>query len=171
MNRLSRIALASTAALVLATPVLAQTADTGTTIPPSQGAVSGRSGIIVKQEPGQALSSDLVGMTVMGRRGETVGEVSDLIVEDGRVVGAVLNVGGFLGLGAKEVGVPWSALTLSRIGGGAVAVVALDKDQLGSMPAFKTRAEVDAEQSLQPKPTTGSTGSATGSMGGGTTKQ
>lgn len=121
--------------------------------------------VIAEQESGQTLSSDLVGMKVVGADDETIGEVSELIVENNQVTGAVLEVGGFLGLGAKKVGVPWDALSMTEKDGSLTASVSLTKEQLTSMPEFKTIAEAKAERS---RATTGTTGAATST--GGTTR-
>lgn len=117
--------------------------------------------VITEQQSGQTLSSDLVGMKVVGSNDESIGKVSDLIIEDNQVVGAVLDVGGFLGLGAKKVGVPWDALSVTEADGSVVANVTLTKEELADMPEFKTLADAKAEQSRQPAMGTGTTGGAT----------
>jgi sporulation protein YlmC with PRC-barrel domain len=56
-------------------------------------------------------SSQIVGSAVYNDRDERIGAVDDLIVgQDGRISEAVLSVGGFLGLGAKLVAVPYDRL-------------------------------------------------------------
>ncbi|TKT42616.1 photosystem reaction center subunit H, partial [Rhizobiaceae bacterium LC148] len=46
---------------------------------------------------------------------ESIGDVNDLIIEeDGGVVAAVVGVGGFLGIGEKDVAVPMDKITMSR---------------------------------------------------------
>jgi hypothetical protein len=56
-------------------------------------------------------SSRIVGATVYNDGDERIGTISDLIVTpDGRISEAVLSVGGFLGIGAKLVGVPYDRL-------------------------------------------------------------
>ena len=56
-------------------------------------------------------SSQIAGATVYNDRDERIGSVDDLIVgQDGRISEAVLSVGGFLGLGAKLVAVPYDRL-------------------------------------------------------------
>lgn len=115
--------------------------------------------VMTEQQTGQTMSSDLIGMKVVGSNQESIGKVSELIIEDNQVVGAVLDVGGFLGLGAKKVGVPWDALSVSEVEGSTVANVTLTKEELSDMPEFKTIADAKAEQSRQPA--TGATGGAT----------
>ena len=56
-------------------------------------------------------SSQIVGATVYNDRDERIGSVDDLIVgQDGKISEAVLSVGGFLGIGAKLVAVPYDQL-------------------------------------------------------------
>ena len=60
---------------------------------------------------GDWLASTLIGRTVTNAQGETLGDINDLIVdEQGTVVAVVIGVGGFLGMGEKDVGVRYSAL-------------------------------------------------------------
>jgi sporulation protein YlmC with PRC-barrel domain len=62
--------------------------------------------------PGDAVSVDAYrGRDVFNRAGEKIGSVTDLIIDvDGKISAAILSVGSFLGLGEKEVAVPFSAL-------------------------------------------------------------
>lgn len=188
MNKWSRIAVTSTVALALATPAFAQSTapvpeaaprteqpapnSSGTGMPDSQapavGGSDSRAGtsaegeVIVEQRDGQTLSSEIIGMKVVGTQGETLGEVSELLIDDTRVTGAILSVGGVLGLGAKEVGVPWDAVSMSDQQGTPVAMVALTKEQLSDMPEFKTLADAKAEESRT---------APTGTTGGGISTQ
>ncbi|MEP3435979.1 MAG: PRC-barrel domain-containing protein [Hoeflea sp.] len=51
-------------------------------------------------------ADDLIGRTVYGANDENIGEVGDvLLTADNRVEGFVLDVGGFLGMGEKEIAV------------------------------------------------------------------
>ncbi|MFD2032266.1 PRC-barrel domain-containing protein [Ancylobacter dichloromethanicus] len=64
------------------------------------------------QSAGQWLGSDLTGTEVVTSNDEELGSISDLVVErDGRIVAAVIDVGGFLGIGAKPVAVSFASLT------------------------------------------------------------
>ncbi|MEQ8815591.1 MAG: PRC-barrel domain-containing protein [Thalassobaculum sp.] len=190
MKKWSRVAVTSAVALALASPAFAQSADTDPMAKPSAEspaagssstvapaaeapAVTTDGDVIVAQESGQTLSSDLIGMKVMGTSDESIGSVSDLIIADGRVVGAVLDVGGFLGLGAKQIGVPWDAMNVTRHDGSTLATLPLTKEQLTSMPEFKTLADIEAEQDRKAATSATGTGagSATGTVGSGTPKQ
>ncbi len=82
-------------------------------------------------------TADLEGATVYGRNDETIGSVSALQVgTDGKITNAVIDVGGFLGMGAHSVMLPFSQLTVLRETDGSDVRVHLDttKDKLKAMP-------------------------------------
>jgi ribosomal 30S subunit maturation factor RimM len=57
--------------------------------------------------------SEIVGRTVVNGSDETIGEIEDLMIGSHENVPSVeLSVGGFLGIGAKHVIVPYSALAI-----------------------------------------------------------
>ena len=57
-------------------------------------------------------ASDLIGADIKTTGDEEVGSVSDLIIDqDGRVVAVVVGVGGFLGMGEKDVAIGWDDVT------------------------------------------------------------
>lgn len=47
--------------------------------------------------------------------GTAIGDINDLIVdgESGQMIAAVIGVGGFLGIGQKQIAVPWTSLTVN----------------------------------------------------------
>jgi sporulation protein YlmC with PRC-barrel domain len=93
---------------------------TGTT-----GIDTGDASTGVAQAAGQLLRADrLVGLNVTGVDDAGLGEVSDLLVnlDAGQVLYAVVSYGGFLGIGANSVPVPWSSLRVETLDGGAPAL-------------------------------------------------
>lgn len=57
--------------------------------------------------------SDLEGKAVYGTEGENIGDISDVLVsQDGSVNAVIIGVGGFLGIGEKDVAVQMNALQL-----------------------------------------------------------
>jgi len=63
----------------------------------------------------QLTTEDLQGAEVYGSDDQNIGEVSELILaEDGKITQAVLDVGGFLGLGEKRFAVPMEELEILR---------------------------------------------------------
>lgn len=61
-------------------------------------------------------ASTINGDEVKNRDGESLGNIKDLMIdtESGRIAYAVLDFGGFLGIGNKLFAVPWGALTVDR---------------------------------------------------------
>ncbi|MBB4041484.1 sporulation protein YlmC with PRC-barrel domain [Microvirga flocculans] len=66
---------------------------------------------MTKMDADQMMASDLIGTRVISANNESIGDINDVILgRDGRVMAAVVGVGGFLGIGEKDVAVPFSAL-------------------------------------------------------------
>lgn len=59
-----------------------------------------------------AQGDTIKGSTVRNQQGESIGDVQDVVVDlrRGQVAYAVVGVGGFLGVGEKNVAVPWDRL-------------------------------------------------------------
>lgn len=80
---------------------------------------------------------------------DDVGEINDVILgRDGQIKAVVLGVGGFLGMGEKDVAVPMQDLKFVKNGDGPTdyfLVVNANKDVLTSAPAYVS-AEVKADQ-------------------------
>jgi len=75
---------------------------------------AGRGTFVERQQAGQFLSSKLVGTTVYGSNNERVGDVNDVLMDrDGKAQALVIGVGGFLGIGEKDVAVPFNAVEFS----------------------------------------------------------
>ena len=87
------------------------------------------SGPIASLGPNYIVASDLTGTNVYGARGEDIGEINEVILSrDGKVVAVVVGVGGFLGIGEKDVAIPFNAIeiqakddTNSPVGGRVLA--------------------------------------------------
>src|SRR5712692_5818486 len=60
--------------------------------------------IVQSQKPDQWLASKFKGTDVIGADDQKVGDVSDILFDkNGKILAYVVSVGGFLGVGAKEV--------------------------------------------------------------------
>lgn len=70
---------------------------------------------------------------------QSIGKIDDLVIGmDGRVQGVVISVGGFLGVGDKNVALSWNDLRFVRSSeGDALVYVEKAKNDLEQMPAFK----------------------------------
>jgi sporulation protein YlmC with PRC-barrel domain len=130
--KLQILTLAGALALAAAPPFgqgSAQTAGTsGATVP-----------FVTQQPANEWLARVFIGQAVHNAAGETVGDIKDLVFNrNGQISTVIIGVGGFLSMGEKSVGVPFSALTFN-VGktGERVIVVALSKEGLVKAPEFK----------------------------------
>lgn len=65
---------------------------------------------IVAQTPGHRLGTQILGANAVSSDGETVGNVEDFLLDEHhRVVGLVVSVGGFLGIGDRDIAIPLHA--------------------------------------------------------------
>jgi hypothetical protein len=142
-----RIALLATVAALAVTPAIAQQSTTpapSQPAPQAQPAPSTQPGGMTKsfvdtQTADQWSASKLIGLKVIGNGDENIGSISDLLVTDnGTVVAAVVGVGGFLGIGQKDVAVAFDAVDIVRdADGNEQAKLAMTKEQLQNAPEFK----------------------------------
>jgi sporulation protein YlmC with PRC-barrel domain len=96
--------------------------------------------------PGDSVSvTDYYKQNVYDTSDNTIGEISDVLLDkDGHVTAVMLSVGGFLGLGAKYVSVPFNALRMTEKDGKRYLVMDMTKDALMSAPGYqydKTKAQ------------------------------
>ncbi|HZS11202.1 MAG TPA: PRC-barrel domain-containing protein [Nitrospirales bacterium] len=80
-------------------------------------------------------ASDVIGMKVEDTQGKKLGSIKDLVLDnDGEIQYAVLDFGGFLGIGDKYFAVPWDALDVGK-DKGRLALDVTKKD-LKQAPGF-----------------------------------
>ena len=89
-------------------------------------------------------ASDLIGLDVYNPNNESIGEIADLIIDDGKNLRAiVLDVGGFLGIGEHRVAVSPASVVIEKRGDELErAIVNATKDSLEKAPEFKRQAQV-----------------------------
>lgn len=102
---------------------------------------------LAEQQPEQTTANDFIGSPVLNAAGENIGEVSNLVIApDGGVVAAIVGVGGFLGIGTKDVAVPTSNIVVVRQADGSVKLTTLETaESLKAAPEFKPAHEMKAE--------------------------
>lgn len=78
----------------------------------------------------------LTGADVRDPNDASIAEVSDLVLTaEGQVTDVVLDVGGFLGIGARSVAIPMDRLTVAQTEGGAVRIwINMTKEELEALP-------------------------------------
>ena len=115
-------------------------------------------GQIFEQSTDQVLGSTLLDATVVSPEGETIGDVTDMVVSaDGQVTGVVIGVGGFLGIGEREVAVEYGTIEVRQLEGtdDLTFVLNATREELEAAPEFRTQADLDAEVPVEG---TGATG-------------
>ena len=82
-------------------------------------------------------ASDIIGARVVSSDNKDVGEVDDLIVaKSGEIHGAVIAVGGFLGVGEKSVVVPMERLKINNKDGNLLITLNATKEELKAAKAY-----------------------------------
>jgi sporulation protein YlmC with PRC-barrel domain len=110
-------------------------------VPSAKDELPGKSAqFLNEQEPDDWLASSLIGKSVVNAQNETVGEINDLVTDsNGKIVAALIGAGGFLGIGEKDVAVPFQELKLARDEDDNVtAMLNISKAQLAQAPDYKT---------------------------------
>jgi len=114
-------------------------AQTGTTTPLAK---QGEASSPVLKADG-FLATNLIGETVYNGTGsdaENIGDVNDVVIgSNGQVDSVVIGVGGFLGIGEKNIAVKYADLKWAEKDGDRWIVVDATKDQLQALAAFDSR--------------------------------
>lgn len=90
---------------------------------------------------GEVISSDKVeGATVYNTAGDKLGSIDDLMIDkrSGQIRYAVLEFGGFLGIGTDRYPMPWNVLNYDKSKGGYT--VPLDRARLKDAPRYDAKA-------------------------------
>jgi hypothetical protein len=81
----------------------------------------------------------ILGRYVLSAANEDMGRIVDVIVDrEGTVRAAVIDFGGFLGVGSRKIVVDWNALHFGRVANKSDAVtLELTKEQVNAAPEYK----------------------------------
>ena len=90
------------------------------------------------QSQGELATVRLAGTRVFNAKAEVIGTISDVVLgADGKAATVVVNVGGFAGVGSKQVGVPFTSLKVGPVvEGSRVLLIDVTKEQLQAAPAY-----------------------------------
>lgn len=152
-----------TAATAPAQPAQQDEGTTATTTPldsQTQQPATGTAEAPQPVNPNAFLASSLIGQTIYSTANENVGEINDLVIkkdpqssdqssdQQGAMkspIMAVIGVGGFLGIGEKDVAVPIEDIQISKdANNNTVLVINLSRQQLEASPAFDRTAALGA---------------------------
>ncbi len=114
---------------------------------PATDAPAGNTQFINSQGSDQWLSSNFIGVDVIGPDEAKIGDVNDVLFEkDGQVVAYVVGVGGFLGIGSKNVALaPTSFQVVSgKSASDTKLKLNMTKDQLQQAASFETLRDKEA---------------------------
>src|SRR5918911_4215077 len=100
---LTRLAAATALGLIMSlAPAAAQQSNQ-----PS-GNTGAKVDVVPAQEENEMLAQNVIGSNVYNQNNEKIGDINDLVVErDGKVKAIVVGVGGFLGIGERNVAIPY----------------------------------------------------------------
>ena len=137
--RTSVISIAAALAILGAPAAFAQTTTApGTDAPATVNNPAPAGGQWYSRQATDSRASALIGTTVKNDAGETVGDINELLISrDGRIAAVVIGVGGFLGIGEREVAVNYTALRISHDSNAKMTVsLNTTKDSLKAAPAW-----------------------------------
>ncbi len=104
------------------------------------------------QASNQFLSSQLVGLPVYVSANEKIGMIGDLVIDQsGAIQAVVIAVGGFLGVGAKDIAVSMKSVTILRDGTGIKRVSGYRGPRSNSHPASSDLPAVRSKRCHRPR--------------------
>jgi sporulation protein YlmC with PRC-barrel domain len=104
----------------------------------------------IKVKSDDMLSSNVVGLDIYNGRNNDIGKIQDVVFNKAdKVVGYILSVGGFLGMGTHYVAVDPAAVSITYDGANKAwrASMNATRDQLKSAPEFKYGGQWSASRS------------------------
>jgi sporulation protein YlmC with PRC-barrel domain len=137
---MKRTMTAAALAGMLTVPALAQTPSAPSSMnkPMATHAKSGT--FMQNQTANEWRGSKLIGASIYGPDNNSIGDVNDVLIsDDGSIRAVVVGVGGFLGVGEKNVALPFDALDVQRdrsSGEIEKITVRYTKDELKNAPKF-----------------------------------
>jgi Bacterial protein of unknown function (DUF937)/PRC-barrel domain len=87
-----------------------------------------------------ASPNEYTNQDIYNTAGEKLGTIKDLLIgPDGKAAAGVINVGRYLGIGDKDIAVPFSALRVERHGDSRRIVIDATKEDVQAAPTFARR--------------------------------
>lgn len=111
-----------------------------TVVPPVNGTATTAPSVYGQAAVGQILASSLIGKEVhtdANAKADSIGTVNDVVMNrDGKAEALVIGVGGFLGIGEKDVAVSFDQVRWVEQEGVSWLIVPATKEELESAPTF-----------------------------------
>ena len=156
-----RLALALLGTTLISAPAMAQTNHPAGSMPaPSAGDSSFGAheparthSWLAQEQPGQWRASKLEGLDVYNQNNEKIGDISEMLVDSsGKIQAVVVGVGGFLGIGERDVAIPFDQVKFVNEPR-AVATTATTTDPNAPAPPRATAAAPGAASPTAPTTT------------------
>lgn len=93
---------------------------------------------------GSRQAETILGKEVRGKANENIGRIVDVIADrHGKIRAALIDFGGFLGVGSRKIAVDWTALKFTTGEDGRnIVTLDLTRDQMKSAPEYKEKRAV-----------------------------
>ena len=151
-----------------ANPTTTPTEDTAQTpaVTPTEDTAQAPAGgeYLTAQSEDQISANTYIGQAVYNSADESIGKISDLIMEkSGGIDAAIIGVGGFLGIGEKWVAVPFEKVAITQVPDSDDVKLTTTEtaESLQAAPEFKTTAQQMAERQANTPVDTSTTSSTT----------
>jgi hypothetical protein len=124
-------------------PATTDQSQTTTTTAETQPATTDQSSTQTTEQalaaPEGFLASNVIGATVYSQDDQSIGDINDIILSpEGQPSQVIVGVGGFLGMGEKDVVLDMSKLKMAAMENGSLKIIVqTTPEELKSMPAFK----------------------------------
>ena len=104
---------------------------------------------------GSKQAEGILGKEVRSSADENMGRIVDIIVDrSGQVRAAVIDFGGFLGVGSRKIAVTWQVLQFQPPKGDAPVTLVLTREQVQAAPEYKDKRAVIVLGAAGPLPAT-----------------
>lgn len=92
---------------------------------------------VATQGGGEQSTASVIGLPVENNAGDKLGDINYLVLDNtGKISTAVIGVGGFLGVGEKNIGIPYNELSFTEKNGRRIATVDATKETLTNAPSY-----------------------------------
>jgi len=121
--------------------------------PPAATANAPKNQVVTEQKADQLLATKFKGTDVMGSDDQKIGDVTDILFDkDGKILAYVVGVGGFLGIGAKDVALSPASFQVMPAGdkGSMKLKLSMTKDELKNAAEFKANKDSSSTTGQSP---------------------
>lgn len=135
---MKRLFPAAAIVALMSMPVFAQTPPAAPADQKAPAEVTAPAPAPAKSLAGDISAKKLINESVKNAANETIGDINDVLISsDGKIAAVVVGVGGFLGMGEKDVALPFDQLMFANDADGDLSVsTGMTKESLQSAPEY-----------------------------------